>query len=916
LPRKRRTAIHQSAFSSLVKTVRRHQSNLGVGIVQTRLVVSLGVLLLAGLTAIFENPAQLYWGITAYIAVTVLFVLIFRKRVEQKRVRAIPVLFDLIVISFLVRATGGLESSWFLFYAFPVMSISRYLGTRWSVAVAILAAIGYGLASNVFLGASSQAIYPFLLRSLALGGAALMAANLAMTRDRAEGELVKAIEEIDRKILGNTDLREVMLSILNAAMDITESDLSAIVLVDGEKVTGTYAATKATPGNTSGESERNKSEVSRLVQQHYRKVLDSRDSLSLPKGSALAAAIGAPVSKDSAKYWPARLVPLGIEGTPFGVLGVFSRRRLRYYTLNDLRKLSSMVHLVAMAQKNAKLYRDLAARELESKERLQMLYQIGAQLKAEQGLDQVFQNVVTLVAERLGAEEAALFIPDERETRVEKVAVSGPDEKTRKRLMEFEFFYKKGRSFTGRVFKIKEPIRENDIPLSDLHADVYSKQLPSGRTKHYLGVPILIGDEILGVIRILNKKAEDYAPQDGRATLAGEGFAEADVALLETIATQVASAIRNAQFVERTRYFEEIVYSSPDPIIVVDKGGKVQHFNRECEKIWGLSEREVLGTSVVDYYKSAGHAREINKTLWSAEGHTIQNKETWIRAKGIDIPIRLSATLLLDKYGQPAGSIGAFKDEREIRHQEEEKIRAEKLAALGRLAQTTVHDIKHNIASILNYVDSLERGASGDARSQQVFSAIRGATAAVLSKVQNMLMTANPKPPQKEIVSLKSILIDFEGSIAHEAKMTRIEVSARYPKADALVLAEAEQMRQVLSILFGNSVDAIKSARAKGRRSAGKIGIILDGDQDIVKLSWRDDGCGMSESARKNAFTPFHTTKKTGNGLGLFISKTVVENHGGQITVESSEGGGAWFRIELPRYLPSENAQTEASREA
>ena len=566
-------------------TQRRNKPGAAVTIVQTRLIAALGVLLLAQFTIAFDNPARISWIIVAYSAFTLVFLLLPSTALERKRVRAIPELLDLLAISFLVESSGGLESPWFLLYLFPVMSASRFLGPSWSVMLAVVAVVAYGWASSVAHVLTAPATYPFLLRAVVFAGAALTAANLARTRDREEARLVRAIQEIDREILSTSDLGRVMRLILNTAMDLTDSDLSALVLVDAGKIAATFSAARTSLSNPPRTRAANELEAHRVVSLHYRRVLDSRQPLYLPKGNMLAAALSMLRSRDKASHRSARLVPLEIGHTPFGVLGVLSLRRLHYYTPNDLRNLSSMAPLVAIAQKNARLYRELASREAESKSRLLMLYDIAQQLKSDQGRDEVFRNVVKLVSARLGSEEAALFVPDEQATRIEKVAVSGPNSNISERLMAIEVFYESEHSLTKQVFDSKTPRLENCIAPDEDYAKDYSEQLPSGRTRHYIGVPLLIGAEVLGVIRALNKRAKDYSPESGCASLAEEGFTEDDLELLKMIATQVASAIRNAKFIERNRYFRNLVYDSPDAIIVLDRAGRIQNVNKECKKI-------------------------------------------------------------------------------------------------------------------------------------------------------------------------------------------------------------------------------------------------------------------------------------------------------------------------------------------
>lgn len=875
------------------EAIQRLKSSSGAKILQTRLVVAGVVLFLAGLTSVFEKPREISWVILAYLALIVLFVFLPASWLEQKRYRAIPELLDVLAISFLVDATGGSESSWFFLYLFPVMSAARYLGSGWSVALSVIAVICYAFATAVLEGIDMPALYSFCFRAATLIGVALTAADLARTRDRAEAILVKWVERINREILSNATIERVMESILTAAMDITDSDLSAIVLVDGDNTT-TFTAARTilstAPSRREGESE-----AGHLIQKHYLRVLTSRRPISLP-----ARTMAVLDSPDRTDRWPARLVPLEIEGTPFGVLGVFSRRRLHYYTPNDLRKLSGMAPLIAMAQKNAKVYRELVSREQESKERLRMLYEIGGQLKAEQELNELFRKVVTLVAAQLRSEEAALFLSDETGTRVDKVAVSGPSEEISKRLAEIEFSYSIGQSLTGQVFARKALLVDNSIPPAVDYAIPLSSCLPSHTTRHYLGVPLLIGAEVLGVIRVLNKKAEDYAPQSGAAKLLDGGFSKDDLDLLTMIATQIASAIRNAKFIERNRYFRNLVYNSPDPIIVLDTAGRIQNFNKECERIWGFSEQEALGKPVENYFESASHAREIGRALWNTQGHTIYNHEARIRgASGEIIPIRLSATLFIDKDGRAAGSVGVFKDAR----MEEEKIRVEKLAALGRLVQTAGHDIKHDIGAILNYLDPLEHSLRQNPETLQACLAIRTATTEALSKLQNMLMTAGPKPPVKKVVGIKSELTAFEASINHRVSVTNVEFTARYPERDPIVLADVRQLRQVWANLFSNSLEAIRSARrAKEPRQAGKIELTVEVERNFLLLTWCDDGCGISYEAKRNAFTPFFTTKKNGNGLGLFISKSIIESHDGKIAIDSADSAGACIRIKLPLF--------------
>jgi two-component system sensor histidine kinase AtoS len=880
-------------------------------IVETRLAVSLLVLLLTQVFRVWTVPPSVPWIVAGYMGLTVLTVLIFRRQLDRKRIRLLPELLDILTISLLVHATGGLASTWFVLYLFPVLSSARFLGPGGIFALAAASAVAYAFAASLLAAGTSLPLSAFALRALALGGVSLTAANLARTRDSAEAKLIDAVERIDLRMLADGDLQSVMDLILETAMELTQSDLSAIVLIeDRSGGTGRYAVARPLPSGDPGSLAQEKAWATRQVGDRLRKLVEPGWREDLVDSGSIGDPLGGAPSVDPTRHRPERVVPLEIEGTNVGALGVFSRRRWHYFTSNDVRKLQSLAPLVAMAQKNSRLFR-------ESRRRLDLLYQIGEQIQTDHGLTEVFRSVVRLVSDQLGSEEAALFVPNPKGEVLEKKAVAGPDSDTTERLDALERSYPSGVvSCSRRVFESREPLLVNEIPPDEIYVEEYSKALPSRVTRHYLGVPLLLGADVLGVIRVLNKKAWDYSPAEGRARLAKEGFRDEDVNLLSVIATQVAAAIRNATFVEQKSYFENLIYASPDPIIVVDHEGKVRNFNHACEEIWGRKEWEVRGSYVGQFYESEERVKEVGRLLRSAPDHILRNHPTMLRGgDGRPIPIRLSAASFFDETGQRKGSIGIFRDQREVLRLEEEKLRSEKLAALGRLAQTAGHDIKHDLGTIFSFLTPLERSARSEPATLRALQSIRAAATEARDKLQNMLSVGRPQAPQKQVTALKAAVEAFEASVRLRAAAARVQLVVHLPETDPQISADAEQLRQVFANLFGNSLDAIKLARAATpRRQASVIEVTLEVEAESARLTWRDDGYGMSQEALERAFTALYTTKETGSGLGLYITRTIVESHQGSISVESEEGVGTTFRIDFPlveagvveRSLPSE----------
>jgi signal transduction histidine kinase len=141
----------------------------------------------------------------------------------------------------------------------------------------------------------------------------------------------------------------------------------------------------------------------------------------------------------------------------------------------------------------------------------------------------------------------------------------------------------------------------------------------------------------------------------------------------------------------------------------------------------------------------------------------------------------------------------------------------------------------------------------------------------------------------------------FERSVAHRAALSKVQLMVSTPDDDVVVLADPEQMRQVFANLFGNSIHAIDTAAELDGRE-GRITFSADVEDQQVRITWRDNGTGMDSEARQKVFSAFFTTKPSGSGLGLYISKSIVEVHEGTIAIASRPGEGTCFDIVLPLF--------------
>jgi signal transduction histidine kinase len=750
------------------------------GIVQTRLFLCLLIALFCLLDPSVAEKGQVLVYIFFYVAFNLLLGLVSADTLQRNFVRVIPSVVDIFFISLVTYLTGGANNSWFLIYLFPIISVSKYMGHRGSWLLAGVAAAAYLFLHVYVMPDSTLDAFSLALRCLMFFGVAAVAGNLARSRQVEEKNLLDAFEEINHAMLSGMDRNALFRLILKKGLEVTGSEMGHINLVN--RKTGEMENAAAI-----GQA-KSKSEWIRSLSRGYSdRVIRSKEPLIISDINRLL--LGKRMGTYLRLYVPrprsALFLPLVHGETVLGVIAVFSRNRFHYRKM-DLKRLRSFGSLIAMARKNADLY-------LELQERLKLLHQIGAQLTAGQNLPDLFNEVVRLTMNQLDSEEAALFVPESQNSgKLVKAAVCGPSEEVTRALGTVEQSYPSGASYVGRIFKERRVIFSNAIPEDVEYVSDYQRAMPSGEIRHYIGVPLFIGDETLGVIRVINKRAGDYSVRHARLALSREGFSDEDMQLMQTIASQVSVAIKNASL-------------------------------RETEK----------------------------------------------------------------------------------------------LATLGKLAHTAGHEIKTQIATAQNYVAVLSLGYyDGDeAERLKLYSFIRDALKTSIDKLQNLLMATQPKPPEMSVTRMEDIFLGLEEHMARQAGSQRIEFSIEYPAAAHQLMTDLAQMRQVLSNLFDNSVHAIEKVRKPLSAGAGRITVSGRIEDGCLHIRWADNGCGIPPEDAAKVFLPFYTNKSSGNGLGLFIAKTIVENHGGSLSVTSAEGVGTEFDIRLPLHVAAAGRNVAEARE-
>jgi PAS domain S-box-containing protein len=251
---------------------------------------------------------------------------------------------------------------------------------------------------------------------------------------------------------------------------------------------------------------------------------------------------------------------------------------------------------------------------------------------------------------------------------------------------------------------------------------------------------------------------------------------------------------------------------------------------------------------------------------------------------------RWRAEVALKEYSERLEEMVEERTE-QLRLAQDELVRAEKLAVIGQLAGGVGHELRNPLGVISNAIYYLQATLAGTNESTTEYLDIVASQVKKAGRiVSDLLDFAQSRQPDREERSISSLVAE---ALESQPPPPSVESVTEIPEGLVSVFVDPEQIGQVLENLLTNAYQAMPEG--------GTLTISAEGGRDHVLLSVTDTGTGISEENMKRLFEPLFTTKARGIGLGLAVSKGLVEANGGSITVESTEGQGTVFTVSLPR---------------
>jgi two-component system sensor kinase FixL len=373
---------------------------------------------------------------------------------------------------------------------------------------------------------------------------------------------------------------------------------------------------------------------------------------------------------------------------------------------------------------------------------------------------------------------------------------------------------------------------------------------------------------------------------------------------------------RQRELQAREAHVKSILDTVPDATVAIDLKGTITSFNRAAVRQFGYSPDEVIGKNVntlmPEPYRGQ-HDGYIGNYLRTGERRIIGKDRVVVgrRKDGSTFPM----TLVVGET-RAQGEVfftGFIRDltERQERAAELEAAQSElarlaRLNELGEMASTLAHELNQPLSSIANYVQGcilmLEKhDPAAEAKMQTALAEVAKQSLRAGDIIRHLREFVTRGDTEKEIEDIKRLVEEAAGLALMGSRELGVRTNFQFNGDEALVLVDRIQVQQVLTNLMRNAVEAMRDAPRK------ELSVVTGEAGGHVTVSIADTGTGIPADISDNLFQPFVTSKPTGMGIGLSISRRIIGAHGGEIAAASNASGGATFTFTLPIYRETSN---------
>jgi len=365
---------------------------------------------------------------------------------------------------------------------------------------------------------------------------------------------------------------------------------------------------------------------------------------------------------------------------------------------------------------------------------------------------------------------------------------------------------------------------------------------------------------------------------------------------------------RTRDLLAREAHLQSILSTVPDAMVVIDAKGMITSFSAAAERLFGYRPEEVVGRNVKllmpSPYREA-HDGYLARYLATGERRIIGigRLVTAERKDGSRFPIELSVGEMRSNDARfYTGFIRDLterqKTEARLQELQAELVHISRLTAMGEMASAIAHEVNQPLSAIANYLTGSRRllADATDANTIRVREAVERAgeqalrAGEIISRLRSFVGRGES---EKRVESMARLVEEANALALVGAKDQGVHVRFEFEAGSDLVLADRIQVEQVLLNLLRNGVEAMAEAETR------ELTVTTRSVGELLQTTVADTGSGLAPEVIATLFQPFVTTKRTGMGVGLSISRTIVEAHGGTIWAEPNGDRGARFHFTL-----------------
>ncbi|HZC58133.1 MAG TPA: PAS domain S-box protein [Xanthobacteraceae bacterium] len=378
---------------------------------------------------------------------------------------------------------------------------------------------------------------------------------------------------------------------------------------------------------------------------------------------------------------------------------------------------------------------------------------------------------------------------------------------------------------------------------------------------------------------------------------------------------RAAAANAEAAFT-REAHLQSILDSIPDAMVVIDEHGIIRSFSSAAERLFGHGSADILGKNVKLLMPTPyrdDHDGYINRYMRTGERRIIGIGRVVVgqRRDGSIFPMELAVGEM--RVRDQRFFTGFIRDlterqqtEARLQELQSELVHMSRLTAMGEMASTLAHELNQPLSAIANYMKGSRRLLESssaenaplvrDALDKAAEQAVRAGH--IIRRLRDFVARGES---ERRVEDVKKLVEEASALALVGAKDKGVRVRFEFAPRIDFVLADKVQIQQVLLNLMRNAIEAMEETEKREL-----VVSTASGKETMVEIGVADSGCGIAPEVSAHLFQPFITTKRQGMGVGLSISRTIVESHGGSIAVNPNPGGGTIFTITLPAVTKEE----------